>query len=104
MQLPASFLTTSAQVLTHVESPPDALGQTTKAWTAGQTLPCAHFPAGERVTRQAQLAGVSVAREVYLPRINLNPQTNRLVIDGTMYALTLVNEWDGFTVAGVVSR
>ncbi|MHA0041511.1 hypothetical protein [Deinococcus sp. PEB2-63] len=104
MQLPSSMLDTTAQVLSEQPGPPDALGQSTRSWQpTGAPVPAAHFPAGERITRQAQLRGVTVAREAYLQgSVNLNPQANRLLIDGVTYRITLVNEWDGFTVAGLV--
>ena len=106
MQLPASMLDTTALVLSEQAGPQDALGQSVRGWQpAGPPIPAAHFPAGERITRQAQLRGVTVAREVYLQgSVNLNPQANRLLIAGITYRITLVNEWDGFTVAGLVTE
>ncbi|MFC4426207.1 hypothetical protein [Deinococcus navajonensis] len=89
-----------------MKGPPDQLGQSTTSWialTENDTMPCAHFPAGAKVIELAQLRGVKVAREVYLERAGLNPQSNRLEVDGLTYQITLVNDWDGFTVAGVVS-
>ncbi|GGN32277.1 hypothetical protein [Deinococcus daejeonensis] len=105
MRLPRRFLDTTATVLSGVKTGPDRLGQYTTTWEAtGQPIPAAHFPAGERITTQAQLKGVKVAREAYLQgSIDLNPQTHRLRLDGQDYAITLVNEWPGFTVAGLVS-
>lgn len=104
MRLPARMLTTTATVLTQAKGAEDRLGQAATTWTAGESVPAAHFPAGERVVAQAQLRGVKVAREAYLQgSIDLNPQTHRLRLDGQDYAITLVNEWPGFTVAGLVS-
>lgn len=106
MDLPASMLDTTAQVLTQQAGAADALGQAVKVWAPqGAPISAAHFPAGERITRQAQLRGVTVAREAYLQgSVNLNPQTNRLLIDGQVYTITLVSEWPGFTVAGLAAN
>lgn len=105
MRLPSWVLTTTAQVLAQVESAPDALGQTRKTWQAVAQARASHFPAGEKITRAAGLRGVTVAREAYLDgSVNLNPQTNRLLLDGQVYTITLVNEWDGFTVAGLAAN
>lgn len=104
MHLNPSWLTSQAQVLVQVKGPPDRLGQSTLVWVAdGPPVPCAHFPAGKQVLSIAQLKGVKVSREVHLERPGLNPQTNRLRVDGTDYAITLVNDWDSFTVLGVTS-
>ena len=105
MHLPASMLDTTAQVLALEDGARDALGQAVKVWAPqGGAVPAAHFPAGEKIIRLAQLRAVSVAREAYLQgSVDLNPQTNRLLIDGTTYRITLVNEWNGFTVAGLVT-
>lgn len=104
MNLPASFLTTTAQLLT-AETTTDALGEGTSTWApTGGPIPAAHYPAGEKVLREAQLLKVQVSREVYLQGpVNLNPLEHRLVLDGVTYQITLVQEWPGFTVAGVVS-
>lgn len=107
MRLPARMLITTATVLTAVKTGPDRLGQYTTSWialTENDTVPAAHFPAGEKIIRAAQLRTVKVSREAYLDgSIDLNPQTHRLRLDGQDYAITLVNEWPGFTVAGLVS-
>lgn len=105
MRLPARMLTSTAQVLVEVkDGPPDRLGHGTSNWVPqGEPFPCAHFPAGAKVVEQAQLRGVRVAREVYLERTGLNPQTNRLRLDGTDYTITLVNDWQGFTQLGVTT-
>lgn len=104
MRLPERALTTTVQVLIHVKGPADGLGQSVTMWQAtGAPIRAAQFPAGERLLTLAQLRAVKVNREVYLQgSIDLNPQTHRLRLDGTDYAITLVNEWDGFTVCGVV--
>lgn len=103
MQLPASMLTSTCQVLERVAGAPGALGSVTYTWQPQGTLPCAHFPAGTKVTQIAQLRGVKVSREVYLERTALNPQTHRVALDGVPYQITLVSDWDGFTVLGVVT-
>lgn len=103
MRLPARMLTTTAQVLTATRTPA-GLGQTTTTWTAGESVPAAHFPAGEKVIREAQLRAVKVSREAYLQgSVNLSPTDHRLTLDGVTYQITLVQEWDGFTVVGLVS-
>lgn len=103
MRLPAWALTSTAQVLQQVKTPA-GLGQYTTTWQAsGEVVKCAHFPAGTRILEQAQLKGVKVAREVYLERADLNPQTNRIELDGVPYQITLVADWDGFTVLGVTT-
>lgn len=105
MRLPAFALTSTAQVLVQVNGAPDGLGQFKKVWAAqGTPVQAAHYPAGEKIIRLAQLRAVSVAREAYLSgSVNLNPQTNRLALDGLMYVITLVSEWNGFTVAGLAA-
>lgn len=104
MRLPARMLTSRATILDKTAGPVDDLGQSAgEVWLPRpDVLPCAHFPAGERVQRQAELKGVRVSRELYVPSVNLNPQTTRVRVDGSEYAVTLSNEWDGFTVAGLV--
>lgn len=105
MRLPARMLTTTATVLSGVKTGPDRLGQFATTWEAtGQPIPAAHFPAGEKIIRAAQLRTVKVSREAYLDgSIDLNPETHRLHLDGQDYRITLVDEWDGFTVCGLVS-
>ncbi len=105
MRLPERALTTTVQVLAQVKGPADGLGQSVTTWqVTGEPIRAAQFPAGERTLRLAQLRAVKVNREVYLQgSINLSPQTHRLRLDGADYVITLVNEWDGFTVCGVVS-
>ncbi len=91
-------------MLDRAPGPPDGLGQRVDTWQPrAWSLPCASFPAGERITREAQLVGARVTREVYLPALDLSPTEHRLILDGTTYRITLVHEWDGFTVVGVVS-
>ena len=52
----------------------------------------------------AQLKGVRVSREVYLERLNLDPQKNRVRVDGVEYVITLVSDWEhDFSLLGVVS-
>ncbi|MDP9764872.1 hypothetical protein [Deinococcus enclensis] len=104
MKLPARMLTTTAQVLTATRIPA-GLGQTTTTWQpTGQPIPAAHFPAGEKVIREAQLRAVKVSREAYLQgSVNLSPVDHRLTLDGVTYQITLVQEWSGFTVVGLVS-
>lgn len=90
--------------LTAVKGPPDKLGQSTTTWQAGESYPCASYPAGKRVLEVAQLKGVRVSREVYLERLNLDPQKNRVRVDGVEYVITLVNDWEhDFSLLGVVS-
>lgn len=104
MRLPAFTLTSTVQVLVQVKGPPDRLGQRPTTWQPqGGPLPCAAFPASEVALRRAQLIGVQVSKEVYMDGINLNPAQHRLVVDGVTYAITDVQEWDGFTVAMVAS-
>ncbi|TDE85299.1 hypothetical protein [Deinococcus sp. S9] len=104
MRLSPSLLTSRCQVFAQVKSPPDRLGQSVTTWQPqGEPVPCAAFPASEKALRRAQLIGVKVSKEVYMNGIDLSPTHNRLQIDGTMYAITDVQEWDGFTVALVVS-
>lgn len=106
MRLPAHMLTSTAQVLTLGPGPADELGQGEgpPTWADdGPPVPCAHFPAGAKIVTQAQLRGVRVAREVYLGRAGLNPQANRLRLDGVVYEITLVNDWPGYTVLGVTT-
>ena len=104
MRLPAFALTSTVQVLAQVKGPPDRLGQRPTTWQPqGGPLPCAAFPASERALRRAQLIGVKVSKEVYMNGINLSPTGHRLVVDGTAYTITDVQEWDGFTVALVGS-
>lgn len=104
MRLPRRFLTATATILTAVKGPPDKLGQSTTTWQAGELLPCASYPAGKRVLEVAQLKGVKVSREIYLERVNLDPQKNRVRVDGVDYQITLVNDWEhDFTVLGVSS-
>lgn len=106
MRLPTFALTSLATVLSEQAGPPDALGQSVKSWQpVGGPHPCASFPAGTRIVQQAQLRGVQVTREAYLPsEAQLSPITNRLSIDGRQYEITLVSVWDGFTVAGLTER
>lgn len=103
MRLPARMLTTTAQVLTATRTPA-GLGQTTTTWTAGESVPAAHYPAGEKVLRAAQLLKVQVSREAYLQgSIDLSPLDHRLILDGVTYQITLVDEYKGFTVVGLVT-
>ncbi len=106
MRLPASMLDTTAQVLSEQAGAADGLGQAVKVWAPqGGAVPAAHFPAGSRIIRLAQLRQVEVTREAYLQgSVTLSPQADRLLIDGVTYRITLVNEWDGFTVAGLVTE
>lgn len=106
MLLSPGMLTSTCTVLSQVAGPADELGQGEgpPTWADdGPAVPCAHFPAGTKLTTQAQLKGVRVAREVYLGRAGLNPQTHRLRLDGVVYEITLVNDWPGYTVLGVTT-
>ncbi|EYB67411.1 hypothetical protein DEIPH_ctg041orf0007 [Deinococcus phoenicis] len=104
MRLSPGMLTSTCQVLAQVKGPPDRLGQSVTTWQPqGQPVPCAAFPASERTLRRAGLLGVKVSKEVYLNGIDLNPARHRLVVDGVTYTVTDVQEWDGYTLAMVVS-
>lgn len=101
MRLNQSWLTSRADVLNEVKTtdqwgrPKGGAGD----WTAViEGLPCVSFPASEKTLRRAELIGVQVSREVYLNQIDLSP-AQRLRVDGVVYAITDVQEWDGFTVA-----
>lgn len=104
MRLSRGLLTSTCQLLAELPGDPDRLGHRVKSWQPqGQPVPCAAFPASEKTLRRAGLLGVQVSKEVYMEGIDLSPTGHRLVIGGQTFEITDVQEWDGFTVASVVS-